>query len=195
MQIKDYQRLAMRTSPEGHDRQLNGCMGLIGETGEIVDIVKKWKFQSGDHAELPKDKLIDECGDVLWYCAELATGMDVVLSALYTEKNFFFDDMREINENAPLELTAMRLATMATRPTLFLFDGVQGIEKEVKLIGREWQEAQAQAEIVGIMATIRDILEIHCNVSLEDAMEHNIEKLRKRYPDGFDPERSLHRTE
>ena len=195
MQIKDYQGLAMRTSPEGHDRQLNGCMGLIGETGEIVDIVKKWKFQSGDHAELPKDKLIDECGDVLWYCAELATGMDVVLSALYTEKNFFFVDMREINENAPLELTAMRLATMATRPTLFLFDGVQGIEKEVKLIGREWQEAQAQAEIVGIMATIRDILEIHCNVSLEDAMEHNIEKLRKRYPDGFDPERSLHRTE
>ena len=76
-----------------------------------------------------------------------------------------------------------------------MFDGVQGIEKEVKLIGREWQEAQAQAEIVGIMATIRDILEIHCNVSLEDAMEHNIEKLRKRYPDGFDPERSLHRTE
>ena len=195
MQIKDYQRLAMRTSPEGHDRQLNGCMGLIGETGEIVDIVKKWKFQSGDHAELPKDKLIDECGDVLWYCAELATGMDVVLSALYTEKNFFFDDVREINETAPLELTAMRLATMATRPTLFLFDGVQGIEKEAKLIGREWQEAQAQAEIVGIMATIRDILEIHCNVSLEDAMEHNIEKLRKRYPDGFDPERSLHRTE
>lgn len=195
MQIKDYQRLAMRTSPEGHDRQLNGCMGLIGETGEIVDIVKKWKFQSGDHAELPKDKLIDECGDVLWYCAELATGMDVVLSALYTEKNFFFDDMREINETAPLELTAMRLATMATRPTLFLFDGVQGIEKEAKLIGHEWQEAQAQAEIVGIMATIRDILEIHCNVSLEDAMEHNIEKLRKRYPDGFDPERSLHRTE
>lgn len=195
MQIKDYQGLAMRTSPEGHDRQLNGCMGLIGETGEIVDIVKKWKFQSGDHAELPKDKLIDECGDVLWYCAELATGMDVVLSALYTEKNFFFDDMREINETAPLELTAMRLATMATRPTLFLFDGVQGIEKEVKLIVREWQEAQAQAEIVGIMATIRDILEIHCNVSLEDAMEHNIEKLQKRYPDGFDPERSLHRTE
>ena len=66
---EDYQRLAMRTSPEGHDRMLNGCMGLIGEAGEVVDIVKKWKFQSGDHADLPKDKLIEECGDVLWYCA------------------------------------------------------------------------------------------------------------------------------
>lgn len=29
--------------------------------------------------------------------------------------------------------------------------------------------------------------------SLEDIARHNIEKLRKRYPDGFDSERSLHR--
>lgn len=29
--------------------------------------------------------------------------------------------------------------------------------------------------------------------SLGDIAEHNVEKLRKRYPDGFDAERSLHR--
>ena len=90
MKTDEYQALAMRTSPDGHDRILNGCMGLIGETGEIVDLVKKWKFQSGDNAELPKDKLIDECGDVLWYCAELATGLNENLTALFTQKNFFF---------------------------------------------------------------------------------------------------------
>lgn len=28
---------------------------------------------------------------------------------------------------------------------------------------------------------------------LEDIMQYNIEKLKKRYPDGFDPERSIHR--
>ena len=193
MDIRNYQGLAMRTSPEGHDRILNGCMGLIGETGEIVDIVKKWKFQSGDHAELPKDKLIDECGDVLWYCAELATGLNDFLAALFIEKNFFFDDMREINENSPLEVTVMRLAAMAVRPTTFLFDGLP--ERDARDIGHDWQQAQAKAEIVGIVSTIRDILEIHCGIKLEDAMEHNIEKLRRRYPDGFDPERSLHRTE
>lgn len=31
-------------------------------------------------------------------------------------------------------------------------------------------------------------------MSLDDCMETNIEKLRKRYPDGFDAEHSLHRV-
>lgn len=29
--------------------------------------------------------------------------------------------------------------------------------------------------------------------TVEELMRQNIEKLRKRYPDGFDPERSIHR--
>lgn len=193
MKIEHYQMLAMRTSQEGHDRILNGCMGLIGETGEIVDIVKKWKFQSGDHAELPKDKLIDECGDVLWYCAELSTGLDTSMAKLYIKKNHLFDDMTKIHKTAPLEITVMRLAAMSLRPTMFLFDGIP--EQTTRNIGVDYLEAQAKAEIVGIMSTVRDILEIHCSTSLTDAMEHNIEKLRRRYPDGFDPERSLHRIE
>ncbi len=32
-------------------------------------------------------------------------------------------------------------------------------------------------------------------VWLDDIAQHNIEKLQKRYPKGFDPERSLHREE
>lgn len=30
---------------------------------------------------------------------------------------------------------------------------------------------------------------------MEEIAQHNIEKLRKRYPEGFDPEKSLHREE
>ena len=33
------------------------------------------------------------------------------------------------------------------------------------------------------------------DISLEDVARTNIEKLRDRYPDGFSPERSLHRAE
>lgn len=32
-------------------------------------------------------------------------------------------------------------------------------------------------------------------VKLEDIAQHNVEKLKKRYPEGFDPEKSLHREE
>lgn len=32
-------------------------------------------------------------------------------------------------------------------------------------------------------------------LSLQDVAEHNVEKLKKRYPKGFDAERSIHRKE
>ena len=35
-----YQQLAQRTSPDGHDRILNGVLGLAGEAGECADLVK-----------------------------------------------------------------------------------------------------------------------------------------------------------
>ena len=41
---------------------------------------------------------------------------------------------------------------------------------------------------IGAFATVPD-------VSPDDIAQRNIEKLRKRYPDGFDPERSRNRTE
>lgn len=193
MRIEDYQALAMRTSAEGHDRVLNGCMGLIGESGEIVDLVKKWKFQSGDHADLPKDKLIEECGDVLWYCAELTTGLNRDLAFIFSEHYDLFEEMEEFNKNAPLEITVIRLAAIAARPAIYAFDG--GIPAKYSEMDKTVLEAHILGEIIGIMSMIRDILWYHCQVTIYEAMERNIDKLRKRYPDGFDPERSIHREQ
>lgn len=193
MVIDDYQQLAMRTSPEGHDRMLNGCMGLIGETGEIVDLVKKWKFQSGDHAELPRQKLIEECGDVLWYCAELSQGMHTEMSLTYSAAHHF-DELREIAGYLPIERTVMFLAEIASKPAEHLFDNDIPLE-DMKNEKRVLLMTEARASLAAIMAVIAGILEKYCIASMEEAMERNIEKLRKRYPDGFDPERSLHRKE
>lgn len=79
MNFTDYQKLAQRTSPAGHDKILNGVMGLAGESGECVDIVKKAMFQGH---ELDKDKLLEELGDCMWYCAELASGLGVSLETV-----------------------------------------------------------------------------------------------------------------
>lgn len=109
MTMNKYQQLARRTSntdgPEqaSYDKLINGVMGLCGEAGECIDVVKKTMFQQH---ELDTDKLVEELGDVLWYCAELASGL---------------------------------------------------------------------------------------GVSLEDVALINVEKLKERYPEGFDPERSVHR--
>jgi NTP pyrophosphatase (non-canonical NTP hydrolase) len=108
MTINEYQKLAMTTLNPDLDKKdvlINGVMGLCGESGEAIDIVKKWLAQGH---ELDKEKLAKELGDIAWYLAETATALDL---------------------------------------------------------------------------------------NLEDVFEANIEKLKKRYPEGFSSERSIHREE
>ena len=108
MEVNEYQKLAMTTlnpALSEKDVLINGVMGLCGESGEAIDIVKKWLAQGH---ELDKEKLAKELGDICWYLAETATAL---------------------------------------------------------------------------------------GLSLEDIMEANIEKLRKRYPEGFDTHRSVNRQE
>ena len=108
MTVNEYQKLAMTTlnpALSKKDVLINGVMGLCGESGEAIDIVKKHLAQG--HA-LDKEKLAKELGDIAWYLAETATALDL---------------------------------------------------------------------------------------NLEDIFEANIEKLCKRYPEGFDSARSIHRQE
>ena len=108
MTINEYQQLAMTTlNPELSEKDvlINGVMGLCGESGEAIDLVKKWLAQGH---ELDREKLAKELGDICWYLAETATAI---------------------------------------------------------------------------------------GYDLEDIMAANIEKLRKRYPEGFDTDRSVNRTE
>ncbi|MEW9077144.1 nucleoside triphosphate pyrophosphohydrolase family protein [Terrisporobacter glycolicus] len=108
MKINEYQELAKRTMNKDlseKDMLINGVMGLCGESGEAIDIVKK---HIAHNHELDKEHLAKELGDVAWYLAETATAL---------------------------------------------------------------------------------------GYSLEDIFKMNIDKLKKRYPDGFDSEKSIHRRE
>ena len=108
MTINEYQSLAMTTLDPNLDPKdvlINGVMGLCGESGEAIDIVKKWLAQGH---ELDKEKLAKELGDIAWYLAETAYAL---------------------------------------------------------------------------------------GIPLEDILQANIDKLRKRYPEGFDKERSINRAE
>ena len=75
MTINEYQRLALRTlnpALTGKDVLINGVMGLCGEAGEAIDIVKKHLAQGH---ELDKERLAKELGDVAWYLAETASAI------------------------------------------------------------------------------------------------------------------------
>lgn len=79
MTVNEYQKLAMVTlNPDLSKRDvlINGVMGLCGEAGEAIDLVKKHLAQGH---ELDREGLIKELGDVAWYLAETATALDVEL--------------------------------------------------------------------------------------------------------------------
>jgi NTP pyrophosphatase (non-canonical NTP hydrolase) len=106
MTPNEYQVEALRTASgmnPAFPMELNGVMGLAGESGECVDLMKKHLFQG--HT-LDKGHLAKELGDVAWYLAVTAYAI---------------------------------------------------------------------------------------GYDLEEILQMNVDKLRKRYPDGFDPDRSQHR--
>lgn len=85
MLVQDYQRLAMTTlNPElsRQDVLLNGVMGLCGEGGEAIDLIKKHLFQGHP---LDRQALIKELGDVAWYLAESAEGLEADLEEIMQE--------------------------------------------------------------------------------------------------------------
>lgn len=53
-------------------RLLQGLMGLNGEAGEAIDILKKHLFQGHD---LDRERLAKELGDVAWYLAVSADAL------------------------------------------------------------------------------------------------------------------------
>lgn len=84
MTINEYQKAALRTelvlaNRSKIERLANGVMGLNGEAGEVVDLVKKHLFQGH---KLDKEQVARELGDVAWYLAVSANAIDYDLETV-----------------------------------------------------------------------------------------------------------------
>lgn len=99
MTINEYQQSALRTEgPKGpylassgvlsastkdadqnNVRLLNGLMGLCGETGEAIDILKKVLFQGH---QLDREHMAKELGDIAWYLALAADALGYDLETI-----------------------------------------------------------------------------------------------------------------
>ena len=79
MNVNDYQKEAMtllNPALTEKDVLMNALMGLCGESGEAIDLMKKHLYQGHD---LDKEKLVKELGDIAWYLAEAATCLNIDL--------------------------------------------------------------------------------------------------------------------
>lgn len=80
--FNEYQRQAMRTANKAlpaDEKLLNAVMGMCGEAGEAIDLLKKHRAQG---AELDIDRLAKEVGDCLWYIAEFAEASGISLAEI-----------------------------------------------------------------------------------------------------------------
>ncbi len=81
MNFNEYQLKAMETAVYPETSQvIYPALGLAGEAGELANQVKKIIRDDGGYLTPErKEKIVDELGDVLWYCAALASDIGVYL--------------------------------------------------------------------------------------------------------------------
>jgi NTP pyrophosphatase (non-canonical NTP hydrolase) len=81
MDLSEYQRKAFSTSTidwaTAKGRQV-AVLGVLGELGSLATVMKK-QIRDGSVYMGAKDDLIEECGDVLWYLAAIATHYELDL--------------------------------------------------------------------------------------------------------------------
>lgn len=85
MNLDEYQKLAKRTaSPKDKkDELFHLVLGLMGESGEIAEKIKKIVRDHGsDFSKLDTNDLKKELGDILWYVAILADYFDLSLEEI-----------------------------------------------------------------------------------------------------------------
>jgi NTP pyrophosphatase (non-canonical NTP hydrolase) len=89
MDFSEYQKLSKRTAiyPQIGHNVAYPTLGLAGETGEVADKVKKiFRDQGGEITDENREDISGELGDVLWYLAQIASELNLDLSAV-AQKN------------------------------------------------------------------------------------------------------------
>ena len=84
LDFNDYQKIAQTTAIYPREYRITyPDLGLVGEAGEVANKVKQF-IRAGEDI-MPyywQEQLASEIGDVLWYCAALASDLDISLSVI-----------------------------------------------------------------------------------------------------------------
>ena len=84
--LENYQVLANESLRKVMPNALNNhqvflCLGLCGEVGEVMELIKRYQEGRRTMEEIRKS-LVDELGDVLWFLSTLAISFDISLKDL-----------------------------------------------------------------------------------------------------------------
>ena len=210
--FKEYGILARRTMNNFDNdevKKMNGEMGIIGEIGELIDTFKKYKTHNlnNDSKKILKDNLIIEIGDIVWYIA-------ASFSSYY---NLRFEDIgKYIQNNTEKELdkqiidTPILLQSIKNRDPECLFkilndeiyidildDNIANYNFDnewKKLVYYSYQIIYIDDEnklieiLANLLLTLSKIANIELEVSMNEVLKRNIDKLNNRYKQGYSKE-------
>ena len=210
--FKEYGILARRTMNNFDNdevKKMNGEMGIIGEIGELIDTFKKYKTHNlnNDSKKILKDNLIIEIGDIVWYIA-------ASLSSYY---NLRFEDIgKYIQNNTEKELdkqiidTPILLQSIKNRDPECLFKiltdeiYIDILDNNIanynfdnewkKLVYYSYQIIYIDDEnklieiLANLLLTLSKIANIELEVSMNEVLKRNIDKLNNRYKQGYSKE-------
>lgn len=105
MTFEEYQKLSRETAlyPDKDKNFVYPTLGLSGEAGEVAEKIKKvLRDKNGIIDQQTKEEIKKELGDVLWYCAQIATELGLSLDQVATfniEKLFSRKDRGVLHGN------------------------------------------------------------------------------------------------
>lgn len=179
--FNEYQKLASRTANQHEYEKVNYAMGLIGETGELIDGYKKHLFHSH---EIDKGYILKEAGDVLWYTSQLTRLFDLDLSKCFEALKSYQGSW--IMEKRTLMVNALSLSNATGT--------ISTLVNEHVFIGEDIDRPEMKNAFGFVLRNLFYLI-YYAGLTIEQVAETNIAKLKSRYPEGFNPERSINRKE
>lgn len=179
MTPSEYQQRSVRTMKPGFDATTDDYfLGLVGEGGEVIDLLKKTIYH---HHPVDRDKLCKECGDATWYIAAMATIYGFDLGVAYLAAESYFAGLNGY-EPPPNMLCRFYVRICAT------IDEIRYGENAPD----NWEAVLALN--VGALLRIVEALAKHYDIALQEVFEVNVAKLLERYPDNYSHDASINRV-
>lgn len=172
-----YQELSRRTAPKNMALS-NIVMGLVGEGGEIVDLIKKQVYHNHPIDTEFKVNLEKEIGDYLWYLARMLDHHGTPFAPEHMSFDF-------IQRNCAKKVEVTGIENVA------LLFGFKNGFMAANIVNDTGTMGFTVATLLNIVCAIAQ----HYEVSLEQAAINNIIKLSQRYPQGFSSEDSVARVD
>lgn len=128
MNFSKYQECAKRTMAQSGDDRIDSlisAVGLVGEAGEVAELVKK---QIGHGKSISPTRIAEELGDVLWYVSDIATRNDLCLSIVAA------NNIAKLTERYPDGFTP----AIAVAKDESISDRLDAIARHMRLAHSEW---------------------------------------------------------